>query len=71
MAANKVIYNGNTLIDLTSDTLTSSDQLLNGVVAHSSNGETITGNVVIQKYYTGSQQPDSSFGQNGDLYLVV
>ena len=43
MAINKVIYGGNTLIDLTSDTLTTSDQLLNGVKAHDRTGTVITG----------------------------
>lgn len=35
-------------------------------------GETIfgvPGSVVIQKYYTGSSEPSSSIGSNGDLYL--
>ncbi len=39
---NKVIYGGNTLIDLTSDTITASD-LLYGVTAHDKSGATITG----------------------------
>lgn len=29
----------------------------------------VQGNVVIQKYYTGSSAPSSSLGSNGDLYL--
>lgn len=29
----------------------------------------VTGNVVLQSYYTGSSTPSSSLGQNGDLYL--
>ena len=29
----------------------------------------VTGNVVLQNYYTGSSTPSSSLGQNGDLYL--
>ena len=29
----------------------------------------VTGNVVLQNYYTGSFAPSSSLGQNGDLYL--
>lgn len=35
------------------------------------NGSKITGNLVIQKYYTGSTDPASSLGNNGDLYLKV
>ena len=39
---NKVIYGGNTLIDLTADTITASD-LAYGVTAHDKSGATITG----------------------------
>ena len=42
MAINKVIYGGNTLIDLTGDTVTESD-VLNGVSFHLPSGETGTG----------------------------
>lgn len=42
MAINKVIYGGNTLIDLTSDTITA-DQLKKGVTAHDKSGAIITG----------------------------
>ena len=42
MAVNKVIYGGNTLIDLTSDTITASD-LASGVTAHDKSGAVITG----------------------------
>lgn len=42
MAISKVVYGGNTLIDLTSDTVTS-DKLLKGYTAHGADGEPITG----------------------------
>jgi hypothetical protein len=42
MAINKVIYGGNTLIDLTGDTITAND-LLSGKTAHDKSGATITG----------------------------
>lgn len=42
MAINKVIYGGNTLIDLTADSVTASD-VLNGVSFHLPSGETATG----------------------------
>lgn len=42
MAVNKVVYNGNTLIDLTGDTVTA-NTLLNGVTAHDKSGAQITG----------------------------
>lgn len=35
------------------------------------NGSKITGQLVIQKYYTGSTDPSSSLGNNGDIYLKV
>lgn len=43
MAINKVIYGGETLIDLTSDTVTP-EKLLKGASAHDKSGEVIQGN---------------------------
>lgn len=42
MAINKVIYDGNTLIDLTGDTVTA-DKMLSGYKAHDKSGTVITG----------------------------
>lgn len=42
MGVSKVIYGGNTLIDLTSDTI-KSDKLLKGYTAHGADGELING----------------------------
>lgn len=42
MAVNKVVYGGNTLIDLTSDTVTAAS-LLKGITAHDKTGAPITG----------------------------
>lgn len=42
MAVSKVVYGGNTLIDLTADNITA-DKLLKGTTAHGANGEKITG----------------------------
>ena len=42
MAISKVIYGGDTLIDLTADTITA-DKLKKGYTAHSADGELITG----------------------------
>lgn len=42
MAISKVVYGGNTLIDLTGDTITA-DKLLTGYKAHGANGESING----------------------------
>lgn len=44
MAISKVVYGGETIVDLTGDTVTA-DKLLEGVTAHGKNGEQITGNV--------------------------
>jgi len=45
MGVNKVEFGGDTLIDLTSDTVTSNN-LLNGATAHSADGEPVVGNVI-------------------------
>lgn len=42
MAISKVIYGGQTLIDLTADNVTA-DKMLKGTTAHGANGESITG----------------------------
>lgn len=42
MAISKVVYGGNTLIDLTADTV-SADKVLAGIKAHGADGEAITG----------------------------
>ena len=43
MATNKVVYGGKTIIDLTKDTLNNPNQLAKGVIAHTKDGNTITG----------------------------
>lgn len=43
MAVNKVIYAGQTLLDLSGDSLTAAGQLLRGVTAHSKAGAVLTG----------------------------
>ena len=48
---NKVEYGGNTLIDLTSDTVTSG-QLISGYTAHDASGTPITGIIPIRKIYS-------------------
>lgn len=42
MAISKIVYGGNTLIDLTADTIVA-DKLLKGYTAHGADGEVITG----------------------------
>lgn len=43
MAVNKFVYFGETVFDLTSDTLTNANQLAKGIVGHTANGEVVTG----------------------------
>ena len=70
MAISKVVYGTNTLIDLTSDTVTAQN-LVSGITAHKADGTLVTGALVIQHYYTGTSDPSSSVGVDGDIYLKV
>ena len=71
MAVNKVVYDGSTLIDLSTDSLNTSTQLASGVTAHDRTGTQITGSLTFITYYTGSSDPSSSLGSNDDIYLKV
>lgn len=51
---NKVVYGNQTLIDLTSDTLSAASQIQSGIVAHLRTGETVTG--------TNTKDADTSDG---------
>lgn len=70
MAINKVVYNNETLIDLTNDTVTTND-LVKGVVAHDKSGTRINGALIVRTVYTGSETPSNSVGIDGDIYLVL
>lgn len=52
----------------TSDANATANQIFNGYTAYV-NGTKITGNQVVQHYYTGSSAPSNSLGVNGDIYL--
>lgn len=70
MAINKVIFGGTSLIDLTGDTVTASD-VATGKIAHDASGAQITGTLDFVTYYTGTSDPSSSLGSDGDIYLKV
>lgn len=56
MAINKVIYGGNTLIDLTGDSVTK-DKLLAGYTAHDKSGEVIEGTCLFDVDSTDATAP--------------
>ena len=68
MAVNHVIINGETVVDLRNDTV-SAVKLLKGATAHDKTGAAITGTVSFATVYTGSGEPSSSLGEEGDLYF--
>ena len=65
MAVNKVSYGGNTLIDLTGDTVTA-DTLVEGAVAHGANGELVVGTNPYEK-----AQTDATVSTQADLISQI
>lgn len=64
MAINKVIYGGNTLIDLTGDTV-AADKLLSGYTAHNKAGVQITGTATAgYRVATGGVKSSSSLAHS-------
>lgn len=68
MAVNQVVINGETVLDLTSDTVTA-DKLVSGYSAHDASGAAVTGTLTFATVYTGSGEPSASTGADGDIYL--
>ena len=66
MAVSKVILGDETLVDLTSDTV-SENTLLEGATAHAANGEQITGGVVVTPMYTGTKSAIESAIASGEI----
>lgn len=72
---NKVVFSGDTLIDLTSDTVCP-EMLAEGITAHDMSGKKITGTMSTKTYvtknlFTGSKEPSKNLGNDGDLYLKL
>lgn len=65
MAVNKVIYDGETLLDLTNDSVTE-DTLLSGVTAHNAAGEAIVGTVTVP---TKVSQLENDSGLATEIYV--
>lgn len=57
-------------VDVT-DTTATANTILQGYGAHIADGSFVNGNVIVNRYYTGSSAPSASLGNNGDLYLKV
>lgn len=70
MGNSKIDYFGQNLIDLTSDTVSTST-LLSGQTAHDKAGNVITGALVVNHIYVSTSQPSSSIGEDGDLWIVT
>ena len=59
MAINKVVYDGDTLIDLSNDTLDYAGQISSGIIAHNKAGEPITGTNPYNAENVGAALADS------------
>lgn len=70
MANSKVVYFDQTLLDLTSDTVTPAS-LVKGTTAHNAAGQQITGTLEFITYYSGSDGPSTTLGSDGDLYFKI
>lgn len=66
---NKITFNGKT-IDLTGDTVTAAD-VANGKQFHLPSGVITNGTLTFITCYTGTSDPSSSLGSDGDVYLKV
>ena len=60
MAVNKVVYNGQTIIDIT-DTNIDVDKIPNGSVIYLASGERIVGEAIVYNVYNGLDKTTSGF----------
>lgn len=67
---NKVVFGGDTLIDLTSDTV-DAEYLASGYTAHAADGSAVTGTLSFVTYHVSTSEPSSSDGSDGDIWLVT
>lgn len=70
MAVNKVVVNDQTIMDLTGDTVNTTN-LLKGYTAHNKAGKPVTGAVEVSTIYSGTEDPSSSLGSDGDVYIQI
>ena len=68
MGISKVDFGKTTLIDLTGDSVNAAS-LFRGKTAHNAAGEQVVGEVDLINVYTGSGEPSSDLGSDGDIYL--
>lgn len=68
MGISKVDFGKTTLIDLTGDSVNAAS-LLRGKTAHNAAGEQVVGEVDLINVYTGSGEPSTDLGSDGDIYL--
>lgn len=70
MAVNKIIVGGVIRVDLT-DATADASKIINSYTAYGATGEKITGNLKIITVHTGSTEPSSSLGNDGDIYIEI
>lgn len=70
MAISKVVYGGNTLIDLTADTVTAAS-LTSGTTAHGKDGSAITGTLAVTSVEIVTAQPTAQSGKDGYLFVKL
>lgn len=71
MAYNKVIYDGNTLIDLTADTATE-PVVVEGETFHRADGTTATGTLVVytEGYYLADEESEDLTDESDEVFLI-